>query len=62
VVFYTDGLEGPRIPVEDRVQDLLAGAEGLPAAAVADRLLHEAGPSTRARRDDVAIVVLRVSP
>ncbi len=62
VVFYTDGLEGPRIPVEDRVQDLLAGAEGLPAAAVADRLLQEAGPSTRARRDDVAIVVLRVSP
>lgn len=67
VVFYTDGLTDVRGPGgtfgEERLRDLLADCQGMHAEAIAARL--ETGVLaflSGEARDDLAVLVLRVSP
>jgi len=68
LVLYTDGLTEARSPVEgllgeERVRDRLAALDGTEPAAGIITALEElvAGHSDRSRRDDIAILVARVS-
>jgi serine phosphatase RsbU (regulator of sigma subunit) len=60
VVFYTDGMEREPTPVEEQVMSALATCAGMSAGEVADTLVSEALSAGRRRRDDLAVVVVRV--
>jgi CHASE3 domain sensor protein len=66
LVMYTDGVvdEGPARPAPERSpeQALRSLSPGWNADALADAVLHEAGPAASVRRDDIAIVALRYVP
>jgi GAF domain-containing protein len=61
VVFYSDGLEERGSPVEERVMRILRGCGGLGAAGILQRLMQRTSAGGE-RRDDVALVAVRVRP
>jgi sigma-B regulation protein RsbU (phosphoserine phosphatase) len=68
LILYTDGLTEARSPVEgllgeERVRERLAALDGVESAAGIITALEElvAGHSDRRRRDDIALLVARVT-
>jgi serine phosphatase RsbU (regulator of sigma subunit) len=67
LVFYTDGITEARMPRElfgeKRLLDLLASCAGLDAAAIVSRVGEELDwLADESRRDDAAMLVVRVPP